>query len=121
EAERAGAGEEVEHARASDRVVVTVSQDVEERFAQAVAGRPDRLRLRRRQRAPAEPAADDAHSAPARRPWAGWTRAGRAGRGTAGAECSRSALARPAFARTARSGTIASRRAFSRLETLRLG
>src|SRR5712671_1317952 len=86
QAERSGAGEQVEHTGAGDRVVKAVRQDVEERLAQAVAGRPYVLRLRRRQRAPAEPPADDAHSARPRRPWDGrsrprrsWTRWTRAG------------------------------------------
>src|SRR5205085_8592926 len=38
-------------------------EDIEQGLAQAVRGRPDRLRLRRRQRAPAQAAADDAHLA----------------------------------------------------------
>ncbi len=36
-------------------------QDVEQRLAQPVGGRPDRLRLRRGERAAAQPSADDAH------------------------------------------------------------
>src|SRR5437660_8401730 len=74
QAKRPGAGEKVKHAGAGDRVVIAVRQDVEERFAQAVAGRPYVLRLRRRQRSPAEPTADDAHSACPRRPRAGRSR-----------------------------------------------
>src|SRR5262245_29193047 len=61
EPERAGAGEEIEHARAGDRIAVGVDEDVEQRLAQPVGGRPDRLRLRRRKRAAAQASADDAH------------------------------------------------------------
>ena len=46
EAHRAGAGEQVEHARARDRIVVAVRENVEDRLAQAVRGRADRVRLR---------------------------------------------------------------------------
>src|ERR1700730_12159221 len=81
QAERTGAGEEIEDAHAGDRIVVAMRQDVEERFTQAVAGGPYVLRLGRRQRASAEPAADDAHSAIPRRPRAGrsWPRRSRMG------------------------------------------
>ena len=61
EPERAGAGEQVEHARAGDRIAIGVDQDVEQRLAQPVGGRPDGLRFRRGERAPAQPSADDAH------------------------------------------------------------
>src|SRR5262249_5376241 len=61
EPERAGAGEEIEHARAGDRIVIGVDEDVEQRLAQPVGGRPDGLRLRRGERAAAQPSADDAH------------------------------------------------------------
>ena len=61
EPERAGAGKKIEHARAGDRIAVGVSEDVEQRLAQPVGGRPHRLRPRRRERAPAQAAADDAH------------------------------------------------------------
>ena len=64
EAERAGAGEEIEHARAGDGIAIGVDEDVEQRLAQPVGGRPDRLRLRRREHAPAQPAADDPHQRP---------------------------------------------------------
>ncbi len=47
--ERAGAGEQVEHAGALDRIAVGVRQDVEQRLAQPVGGRPDRLRFGRQQ------------------------------------------------------------------------
>jgi hypothetical protein len=46
DAKRPGAGEEVEHARALNWVVVGVNEDVEQRLAQAVRGRTDRLRRR---------------------------------------------------------------------------
>ena len=59
--ERAGAGEEIEHARAGDRIAIGVDEDVEQGLAQPVRGRPDRLRARRRERAPAQASADDAH------------------------------------------------------------
>ena len=59
--ERAGAGEQVEHARAGDRIAIGVHEDVEQRLAQAVGGRTDRVRFRRGERAPAQPSADDAH------------------------------------------------------------
>ena len=61
DAKRAGAGEKIEHTRAGDRIAVGVEQNVEERFAQAVGGRPDRLGLRRSKRAAAQAPADDAH------------------------------------------------------------
>src|SRR5262245_12389512 len=61
EPERAGAGEEIEHARAGDGVAISVNEDIEQRLAQAVGGRPDRPRFRRDQRAPAQAPADDAH------------------------------------------------------------
>ena len=48
DAERAGAGEQVEHARALDRIVIGMDQDVEQRLAQPVRGRPDVARGRRR-------------------------------------------------------------------------
>ena len=60
-AERTGAGKQVEHAGALDRIAIGMRQDVEQRLAEPVGGRPDRLRFGRQQRAPAEPAADDAH------------------------------------------------------------
>ena len=44
--ERAGAGKQVEHARARDRIAIGMDQDIEQRLAQAVGGRPDRLRFR---------------------------------------------------------------------------
>src|SRR5262249_50657728 len=61
EPERAGAGEEIEHARARDRIAIGMRQDVEQRLAQAVGGRPDRRRLRCGERTPAQASADDAH------------------------------------------------------------
>ena len=64
EPERAGAGEQVEHARAGDRIAIGMDEDVEQRLAQPVGGRPDRLRFRRGERAPAQPSADDAHQRP---------------------------------------------------------
>ena len=41
DAERAGAGKQIEHARAGDRIAVGVHQDVEQRLAQPVGGRAD--------------------------------------------------------------------------------
>ena len=46
--ERAGAGEQVEHPRACDRIAIAMRQDIEQRLAQAVGGRADGVRLRRR-------------------------------------------------------------------------
>ncbi len=46
EAERSGAGEEIEDARPHRRIVVGMGQDVEDRLAQPVRGRADRVRLR---------------------------------------------------------------------------
>src|ERR687888_156890 len=42
ETERAGAGKEIEHARAADRIAIGVNENVEQRLAQPVGGRPDR-------------------------------------------------------------------------------
>src|SRR5258708_38787580 len=39
DAERAGAGEQVEHARIFDRIVIGVDEDIEDRLAQAIGGR----------------------------------------------------------------------------------
>ena len=61
DAERAGAGEKIEHARAGDRIAVGMEENIEQRFAQPVGGRPDRLGLRRGERAAAQASADDAH------------------------------------------------------------
>ena len=72
--ERAGAGEKIEHARAGDRIAVGVDQNIEQRLAQPVGGRPDRLRFRRGERAAAQSSADDCAS-----------RAGPPGRGRAAA------------------------------------
>ena len=44
DAERAGAGKQIEHACAGNRVSVGVGENVEQRLAQAVGGRPDRPR-----------------------------------------------------------------------------
>src|SRR5262249_21820497 len=62
DAERAGAGEEIEHAGALDSVVVGVDEDVEERLAQAVRGRTDRLRRRCGEIAAPQSPADHAHA-----------------------------------------------------------
>ena len=61
EPERAGAGEQVEHARAGDRIAIGVGEDVEQALAQPVGRRADRLAARRGERAPAQLSADDAH------------------------------------------------------------
>src|SRR5262249_52162761 len=45
DAERAGAGKQIEHAGAGDGIAVGVEENVEQRLAQPVGGRPDRLRL----------------------------------------------------------------------------
>ena len=52
EAHGARAGEQVEDARARDRVVVGVREDVEDRLAQAVGGRADGVRPRSGERRP---------------------------------------------------------------------
>ena len=62
DAERAGAGEEVEHARALARQVVAVDEDVEERLAQPVARRTDVVRARCGERPAPKSSADDAHA-----------------------------------------------------------
>ena len=72
--ERAGAGEKIEHARAMDRIVVGVREDIKQCFAQPVSSRPDRLRLRCGERASAQVAADNPHQRPR-------GRGGRDGRG----------------------------------------
>src|SRR6266568_1295814 len=64
EPERAGAGEEVEHARVRHRVAMSMDQDVEQALAQPVGGRADRGGFRARQVPPAQSAADDAHQRP---------------------------------------------------------
>ena len=107
EPERAGAGEEIEHARAGDRIAVGVDEDVEQGLAQPVGGRPDRprVRLRRGERAAAQPPADDAHQRPAGRARAGGraaspaarARAGRCGRDRRGGACVGSLDARRRF------------------------
>src|SRR5206468_678395 len=61
ETERTGAGKQVEHTRAGDRITIGVDQNVEERFPQPIGRGPDRLRAGRRKRAPTKAAADDAH------------------------------------------------------------
>src|SRR5947208_1360432 len=67
DAERAGTGEQVEHARAFDRIVVGMDQDVEYGLAQTVRRRADRLRGWRGQVAALQSSTDDTHS-PATRP-----------------------------------------------------
>ena len=61
DAERAGAGEQVEHPRIADGIAIGMRENVEQRLAQAVGGRPDLARGRARDRAPAQSSADDAH------------------------------------------------------------
>ena len=61
DAECTGAGEQVEHARAADRIAVGMHEDVEQRFAQPVRGRPDGFGFRRSEGAPAQGSADDPH------------------------------------------------------------
>ena len=46
DAERAGAGEQIDDARIDDRIAVAMREDVEQRLAQAILCRPDLLRLR---------------------------------------------------------------------------
>src|SRR5262249_6636011 len=62
DAERAGAGEEIEHACAFDRVVIGVHQDVEHGLAQAIRCRADFARGRRSQIAAPQSSADHPHS-----------------------------------------------------------
>ena len=61
EAERAGAGEEVEHAGALQHIAMAVGENVEDRLAQAVGGRPRVAAGGRGERAAAKLTADDAH------------------------------------------------------------
>src|SRR5690606_14310602 len=60
-AERAGAGEEVEHARALRQAVIGMGEHIEHRLAGAVRGRPDPAVARCRQGATAELSPDNAH------------------------------------------------------------
>src|SRR5262245_15177839 len=60
-AKRTGAGKQVEHACARDRIAIRMGKDVEQRLAQPIARGPDCLRAGRGERAPTEAAADDAH------------------------------------------------------------
>src|SRR5579863_4350461 len=62
DAERAGAGKQVEHAGIRNRIVVGVNQDVEERLAQTIRCGTNVTRGRRGEIAALQPAADDAHS-----------------------------------------------------------
>ena len=62
DAERAGTGKEIEHARALDRIAVGMNEDVEHGLAQAVRGRPDFARGRRGEIAPLQSAANHAHA-----------------------------------------------------------
>src|SRR3954470_6857498 len=59
ETKRSGAGEQIEHACAGDRITVGVRKDVEQRLAQAIRGWANGLRLRRRKGTPAQSATDD--------------------------------------------------------------
>ena len=61
DAERAGAGEQIEHPRICDRVVIGVDQNIEQRLAQAVRGGPNLARRGRRQVAALQSPAYDAH------------------------------------------------------------
>src|SRR6516165_11813927 len=62
DAERAGTGKEIEHARALDRIAVGMNEDVEHRLAQAVRGRPDFARGRRGEIASLQSTANHAHA-----------------------------------------------------------
>src|SRR5947209_4709874 len=80
EPERAGAREQVEHARVRHRIAVTVEEHVEQAFAQPVGGRTDRSGFRAREISAAPSAPDDAHQrtrSPGRSgsgacPWSSW-------------------------------------------------
>src|ERR1700720_2736911 len=61
DAERASPREQVEHASAGDRVVVGMQQNIEQRLAQPIGGRPNDRRLRAGQGAPPQSSADHAH------------------------------------------------------------
>src|SRR5262249_15516655 len=61
DAERAGAGKEIEHARALKRIAIGMRKDVEHGLAQTIRGRADRLRRRRSQVAAPQSSADHAH------------------------------------------------------------
>ena len=61
DSERAGAGEQVEHAGIPDRIVIGVNQNIEQRLAQAVRGRTDLARRGRGEIAALQSPADDAH------------------------------------------------------------
>jgi hypothetical protein len=61
EPERARPGKEIEHARIRDGIAVGMDENVEQRLPQPIGGRPDRLRRRGREQAPAQTPADDAH------------------------------------------------------------
>jgi hypothetical protein len=64
DAERAGAREEIEHTRAADRIAIGMNENVEQRLAQPVCGRTDRVGLGRCQHPSAQPPTDDAHQRP---------------------------------------------------------
>src|SRR6266576_1360029 len=61
DAERAGAGEQVEHAGTLNRIVVGMNEDIEQRLAQAVRGGADLARGWRGEIAALQSPADDAH------------------------------------------------------------
>src|SRR5262245_2321135 len=61
EPKRAASGKEIEHAGTAHGIGVSVHEDIEQRLAQPVGGRPDRLRLGCGKRAAAQAPADDAH------------------------------------------------------------
>ena len=60
-AERAGAGKQIEHAGIRDRIVIGMDQDIEQRLAQPVRGGTDIARGWRCQIAALQSPADDAH------------------------------------------------------------
>src|SRR4029077_7462257 len=61
EPNRAGAREEVEHARAGDRIAMAMRENIEDRLAQAVGCRPDRPARRGGDDAAAKAAGEDPH------------------------------------------------------------
>src|SRR5690606_32331054 len=86
----AGSGEKVENPKAVEVRCEAAGQDVEDRFADAVRGGPDRLALWRQKLPAAEPSRDDAHGLAAR-----LARRARTGARAAGARSTRARTARP--------------------------
>ena len=107
EAERAGAGEEVEHAQAIEVRAEAAREDVEHRLAHAVGGGADRVVLGRDQRLAAELAGDDAHQALGGRGRRGRSPPGPEPRGRFGRRRHRG-RGRAAWRRTARLGAAPS-------------